>query len=176
MASAHVSYDVARGDSGIVEQDPEAWWQAARVAVKQAVGIVGSNVEVVAVGVSSTNALIALGADGIALRPAIMQLDRRAQPDALRLAQELGADQVLRRTGSPLAAGASWLPTLRWLQCGRILDRQGRCLLRLSRWPGCAPADRRTRRGRLARLHHTVVRPGQSGMVSRPGARGWRAP
>ncbi len=116
LASAHVSYDVARGDSGIVEQDPEAWWQAARVAVKQAVGIVGSNVEVVAVGVSSTNALIALGADGIALRPAIMQLDRRAQPDALRLAQELGADQVLRRTGSPLAAGASWLPTLRWLQ------------------------------------------------------------
>lgn len=116
LGGAYESYDVAHGDSGIVEQDPETWWRAARAAVKHVVGGVGSDIEIVAAGVSSTNALIALGPDGIALRPAIMQLDRRARPEALHLAEKLGADQVLRRTGSPLAAGASWLPTLRWLQ------------------------------------------------------------
>jgi xylulokinase len=115
LGSAYESYDVAHGVSGIVEQDPEAWWRAAHAAVKRVVGGAGSDVEIVAAGVSSTNALIAVGADGIALRPAIMQLDRRARPEALSLAAELGADRVLLRTGSPLAAGASWLPTLRWL-------------------------------------------------------------
>jgi xylulokinase len=116
LASAHVSYDVSRGTGGTVEQNPETWWQATLSAVQQVMGVAGPDVEVAAIGISSTNALVAVGADGIALRPAIMQLDRRAQSDSVRLAEELGSDQILRRTGSPLAAGASWLPSLRWLQ------------------------------------------------------------
>jgi sugar (pentulose or hexulose) kinase len=41
LGGAYVSYDVAHGGRDIVEQDPETWWQAARVAVKRVVASIG---------------------------------------------------------------------------------------------------------------------------------------
>jgi xylulokinase len=100
-----------------VEQDPEVWWLAVQDAVRDAVGqaSVNGRPNVAAVSISSTNASVLVDDAGTCVRPAIMQIDQRAQQDAARLAAE-GVDQLaLAVAGNRLASGLFMLPTLRWL-------------------------------------------------------------
>jgi xylulokinase len=71
--------------------------------------------QVQTIGFSSTNALVLLDAQGRVIRPAIMQLDRRAAPQAERLAKTCG-DYLLATRGARPQAGTHWLPMLAWLR------------------------------------------------------------
>ncbi len=87
---------------GWVEQQPEDWWQAAITAIRQAIAQVEHGAERIAgICVSSqAPALIALGADGQPLRPALIWMDRRAEAEVAELEHLLGADTIYRVTGN----------------------------------------------------------------------------
>ncbi|MFC9390710.1 FGGY family carbohydrate kinase [Streptomyces venezuelae] len=106
------------GTSGARESDPEEWWtalaSAVRAAVRQA-GIPADAVTGIAVA-GQQHGLVALGADGRPLRPALLWNDTRSAPQAAALAERLGGPAAwLARTGSvPVASmtAAKW----QWLR------------------------------------------------------------
>ncbi|MGB7759846.1 MAG: FGGY-family carbohydrate kinase [Bryobacteraceae bacterium] len=87
---------------GWVEQDPEDWWQATCQAIREALAKVPHGPErVLGLAVSSqAPTLLPLGRDGRPLRPAVIWMDRRAEAEAVRLAELLGADEIYRITGN----------------------------------------------------------------------------
>ncbi|MFI9293657.1 xylulokinase [Streptomyces gardneri] len=106
------------GTGGARESDPEEWWTALATAVRAAVrdaGIPATAVTGIAVA-GQQHGLVALGADGRALRPALLWNDTRSAPEAAVLAAGLGGPKSwLERTGSvPVASmtAAKW----QWLR------------------------------------------------------------
>ncbi|MFB7353061.1 xylulokinase [Streptomyces gardneri] len=106
------------GTGGARESDPEEWWTALATAVRAAVrdaGIPATAVTGIAVA-GQQHGLVALGADGRALRPALLWNDTRSAPEAAALAAGLGGPKSwLERTGSvPVASmtAAKW----QWLR------------------------------------------------------------
>ncbi|WP_426367397.1 xylulokinase [Streptomyces sp. E-08] len=106
------------GSAGARESDPEQWWTALASAVRAAVraaGVPAASVTGIAVA-GQQHGLVALGADGRPLRPALLWNDTRSAPHAAALATRLGGPASwLERTGSvPVAAvtAAKW----QWLR------------------------------------------------------------
>lgn len=117
LGRGYVGYHLRYGADGSVELDAGTWLDAARTATAAVLAASGQAAsEILAVSVTSTNALLALGADGQPLRPAIMQLDRRATAEV----EALGLDESLREQIIRLAGNQPgpmfWLPVLRWLR------------------------------------------------------------
>ncbi|AEW92473.1 MULTISPECIES: xylulokinase [Streptomycetaceae] len=84
------------------ESDPEQWWAALTGAVA-ATGHAG-RAEAVAVA-GQQHGLVALGADGRPVRPALLWNDVRSAPQAAALVERFGAEELAERTGSvPTAA------------------------------------------------------------------------
>ncbi|MGW6390467.1 xylulokinase [Streptomyces sp. NPDC055103] len=106
------------GTGGARESDPEEWWTALGTAVRAAVreaGVPAASVTGIAVA-GQQHGLVALGADGRPLRPALLWNDTRSAPQAAALAAGLGGPKSwLERTGSvPVASmtAAKW----QWLR------------------------------------------------------------
>ncbi|MER5202042.1 xylulokinase [Streptomyces sp. NPDC002825] len=106
------------GSAGARESDPAEWWTALAAAVRAAVrdaDVPASDVTGIAVA-GQQHGLVALGADGRALRPALLWNDTRSAPQAAALAERLGGPKSwLERTGSvPVASmtAAKW----QWLR------------------------------------------------------------
>jgi len=102
--------------SGWVEQDPEDWWQATCKAVRETLAMVQKGRErVLGLAVSSqAPTLLPLDRSGKPLRPAMIWMDRRAEAEAVRLAEVLGAEEIYRITGNRpdafyMAARLLWL-------------------------------------------------------------------
>lgn len=115
VGSGYASYTLARPRRDHVEQDPLCWWRALTTAVSQAVAGLAPGA-LSGIGLSSTNALVLVGADGEPVRPAIMQLDRRAGAEAAALASRVDEQAWLGIFGAVPRAGTHWLPTLMWLR------------------------------------------------------------
>jgi len=99
-----------------VEQEPEDWWQATCVAIRGALAKVEHGLErVLGLAVSSqAPTLLPLDHAGKPLRPAMIWMDRRAEAEAVRLTELLGADNIYRITGNRpdafyVAARLLWL-------------------------------------------------------------------
>ena len=99
-----------------VEQDPEDWWRGTCQAVKAALAKVPQGAErVLGLAVScQAPTLLALDRSGRTLRPAMIWMDRRAEAEIVRLAEQMGADQIYRVTGNRpdafyVAARLLWL-------------------------------------------------------------------
>lgn len=89
-------------EAGASETDPEVWWVALREALA-ATGV-ASQIEALSVG-GQQHGLIALGADGYPLRPAVLWNDTRSASDAAGLVADLGAPWWAEEIGSvPVAA------------------------------------------------------------------------
>ncbi|MFI5805510.1 xylulokinase [Streptomyces sp. NPDC051561] len=105
------------GESGARESDPERWWQALTAAVAE--GLAESGVRPTAVtGIAvagQQHGLVALGANGRPLRPAILWNDTRSAPQAAALTEEQGANWWLERTGSVPVASLT-ATTWQWLR------------------------------------------------------------
>jgi xylulokinase len=99
-----------------VEQDPEDWWRATCRAVRETLAKIPHGPErVLGLAVSSqAPTLLPLDRSGRPLRPAMIWMDRRAEAEAARLAELLGAEEIHRITGNRpdafyVAARLLWL-------------------------------------------------------------------
>jgi xylulokinase len=115
LGSGYVEYGMTSVVPGHAEHDAEIWWQAAILAIRQALdGVDPSTIR--GVGVSCTNGLVAVDAGGRPLRSAIMLWDQRALPEVERIARTIDPAHLFGVTGNPLAPGAYSLPTILWLE------------------------------------------------------------
>ena len=86
------------------EQDPEAWWEALRLAAAEATADGSHRVAAVSVA-AQQHGMVVLGEDGHVLRPAKLWNDTESAPEAARLVARLGPEAWAVRTGSvPVAA------------------------------------------------------------------------
>ena len=89
LAIARAGYGLDVGPDGRAEQDPEAWWSAVVVAVHALRP--PEEVDVVAIGVDGHGpTLVAVDAQGKAVRPAITFLDTRSTAEGEELAEATG--------------------------------------------------------------------------------------
>ena len=93
------------------EVDPEAWWRALQECLEQ---VDTSDVQAIAIG-AQQHGLVALGAGGEVVRPALLWNDTRSAPQAEALIEQFGADELAQRTGSvPVASFTS--TKLAWMR------------------------------------------------------------
>lgn len=112
LGEASHAYPVLAPRPGWSETDPEAWWTAVVAAVRQAVG--ARRGEVRAIGLSGQmHGVVLTGAQGEALRPAVLWADARANA-ALDQYRALPAAQR-RALANPITVGMAG-PTLLWLR------------------------------------------------------------
>jgi xylulokinase len=117
IAQSYYEYRLRHPKRGWAEEDPQEWWQAvAQTTRNVAAGTEKKGYEIIAVGVSCTNALVCVDSDGNPLLPAIMQLDQRSAPQAAWIRENLGAEHVLAITGNRIAAGSFSAPIIRWIR------------------------------------------------------------
>lgn len=106
-------YRVVSPGEGLAETDPAEWWRATVAAVREALADASADVEVAAVGVDGQmHGVVLADADGAAVRPGILWLDRRAEAQAARYG-DLPAE-LTRPLGNQASAGMAG-PLLSWL-------------------------------------------------------------
>lgn len=102
QAVGQAEYPVQHVRPGWVEQNPEDWWQAVCVAIRQALERVPDGSKRVAGIAVSAQAptMIPLNRDGQPVRPALIWMDRRAEAEAAQLDEVLGVGETYRITGN----------------------------------------------------------------------------
>ena len=116
VGQGQVDYVTARPRPGWAEQNPSEWWQGAVSATHAALRAAGARPgQVRGVGVSGQGCAVTLiDADGGVVRPAIIWMDSRSEPQCAQL-RATCADAILRRNGKqPAPYNAD--PVLMWLQ------------------------------------------------------------
>jgi xylulokinase len=110
VARAERGYPFATPQPGWAEQDPEDWWRAAEVALREL------DVEATAIGLSGQmHGLVALDAHDRVLRPAILWNDQRTSAECREIEELVGRERVLELTGNPVLTGFT-APKLLWLR------------------------------------------------------------
>lgn len=115
VAEAQTQYDTAFPHPGWAEQNPEDWWQGAVIAVRQVLQKAGEDGgRIAAIGVSGQGCAVTLVDEtGSVLRPAIIWMDSRSEPQCAVLRQ-CCAGEILRLNGkSPAPYNAD--PVLMWV-------------------------------------------------------------
>jgi len=99
------------------EQQPAVWLKAALSTLRQVMQRTEVDLRQVAgIGLAGQmHSMVCLGADGKALRPAILWADRRSSAQVQQLAEKIGLEQLGNWTGNPLAVGFM-LPSWMWLR------------------------------------------------------------
>jgi len=99
------------------EQDPAAWWDAARGAIRSVLattGTAGSDVE--AVGLTGQmHGAVLLDAAGEVLRPAILWNDQRTGAECDEIRAAVGAERLIAVTGNDAITGFT-APKLLWVR------------------------------------------------------------
>ncbi|HEY6058920.1 MAG TPA: FGGY family carbohydrate kinase [Candidatus Limnocylindrales bacterium] len=115
VASGEIAHEVDRPDERWAEQDAEGvWWQDVVKLCRQ-LNAGGHAPEAIAVSGMGPCVLVTDGR-GRPLRPAILYgIDTRSQAEIAELTEQLGAEQILARCGSPLTSQAVG-PKLLWLR------------------------------------------------------------
>lgn len=115
VSSGRAPHPPARqGRQGQSEADPADWWQAVRVAFRQALtGADADDVAAVAVA-GQQHGLVALGDRGEVIRPAKLWNDTESAPQAQRLRESLGDEWWAKRVGSVPVASFT-ITKLAWL-------------------------------------------------------------
>jgi xylulokinase len=101
--------------AGWAEQDPQMWWDNAKLALKKIMADAGATADdVKAIGISyQMHGLVCVDKNLQALRPSIIWCDSRAVPYGEKAFNELGADQclshLLNSPGNFTAAKLAWV-------------------------------------------------------------------
>lgn len=112
LAEASHAYMVQSPKSGWAETDPEAWWAAVAIVVRQVVANVSH--PVAAIGLSGQmHGVVLTDKEGQPLRPAVLWADMRSSA-VLDVYKQLPTDLQLR-LANPITAGMAG-PTLVWLR------------------------------------------------------------
>jgi xylulokinase len=113
LGRGRAGYRVGSPGEGLAETDPAEWWRGTVAAVREALANASADIEVTAIGVDGQmHGVVLADADGAAVRPGILWLDRRAEAEAARYA-ELPAE-LTRSLGNQASAGMAG-PILSWL-------------------------------------------------------------
>jgi xylulokinase len=115
-------YPILTPSVGFAEQEPEDWWRATVVAVRQAMEKAGRP-EIAGIGFSGQmHGFVLIGGDRMALSPAIIWADQRSAYLLPEIESIVGPD--LKKCGTAPAAGFM-ISTLFWLQRHQpeLLDR-----------------------------------------------------
>lgn len=102
LSSGQAVYPLAHLRPGWAEQDPRDWWKAACISIQQALsGVKDSAKKIAAIATSSqAPTMLPLASDGSPIRPALIWMDRRAEEEACKLAESLGARFIVQTTGN----------------------------------------------------------------------------
>ena len=112
LARAARPYPLSSPQPGWSEQDPEDWWRAAESALAE----VSAGHDVAGIGLSGQmHGLVALGADGRPLRPAILWNDQRTGEECAEIEDRIGVERLIELTGNRALAGFT-APKLLWLR------------------------------------------------------------
>ncbi len=101
--------------AGWAEQEPESWWEYAKLSLKKIMADAGAKAEdIKAVGISyQMHGLVCVDKDLKALRPSIIWCDSRAVPYGDKAFRDLGADKclshLLNSPGNFTAAKLAWV-------------------------------------------------------------------
>jgi xylulokinase len=115
IGSGSAAYPIHHPQPGMAEQDPRDWQTAVGIAVRQAVRA-GSAGGIQAIGLSSQmHGTLLLDSQERLLCPAVIWPDQRSAPQVEEITRLIGAERLIKITGSPLATGFQ-AATLRWFQ------------------------------------------------------------
>jgi xylulokinase len=153
VATGSAALSMTHQHDGWAEQDPQTYCTALRDAIRAATADIEPT-RIVAMGLGSqVDGVVACDADGKALRPAIIWLDKRATEQCDRLVAAAGEDTLAERTG--LVADASHsAPKMMWIRDHEPPHGDARA----GRLVSAAPPDRLARPGRRERVVHDGVR------------------
>ena len=110
VTSVYEGYPLHQLGNGMVEQNPEDWWEATCSSIRQVMKIADvSPAEVASVGCGGQFPdLIFIDSEGRTLRPAIVYSDMRGSSQTDRIFDQLSREEVTKSTGLP----ASFFPNL----------------------------------------------------------------
>ncbi|MBE3581072.1 MAG: hypothetical protein IMW96_05480 [Thermoanaerobacteraceae bacterium] len=114
VAASYRETPLAFRGGGLVEADPQEWWESCLLGIKEVLSRCSG--EVAGIGVSGTNATLVVDQRGEPLYPAIMQLDLRSVKMAEEIEQRIGFTKVFEITGNRIAAGTFSLPAILWMR------------------------------------------------------------
>lgn len=117
LAEAAAPYDLAYPHPNWAEQDPGDWLSALGTVVAKLLD--GADVEATEVGTlglaTQVDGVVAVGAGGDALRPAIIWMDRRAEVQSAALGERMPAQRIFDLTGLNLDS-SHVAPKILWLR------------------------------------------------------------
>ena len=115
LAKAACEYAVDMPQPHWAEQDSEAVWLLAQQTIRQAIASAGVD-EVAALALSvHGEAVTPVDAQGRALRPTILGMDTRTDPQNAWLRQQIGGERLFHLTGMPVHT-INTLPKLLWIK------------------------------------------------------------
>lgn len=114
VGSGSAEYPIEQPQPTYAEQSPQAWWEAACAATRQA--LAKADGRVAAIGLSGQmHGTVLLDAHDQPLAPAVIWPDRRSAAQVEEITRRVGAARLIELTGSPVATGFQ-AATLRWFQ------------------------------------------------------------
>ncbi|MDA8251947.1 MAG: FGGY-family carbohydrate kinase [Rhodospirillales bacterium] len=117
LGNGSAPYETRFAAGARAEQEPEDWWNAAGRAVRAAVaeaGIAPGQVEALSIDTTCCT-VVALDADGRALRPAILWMDMRAGPEAADVLATGDAALAVNGAGQGPVSAEWMIPKALWL-------------------------------------------------------------
>ena len=129
LITSHDGAIIGRGESsypidipaeGFSEQHPDKWWRSTVNAVSQAVATGGAAAgDIACIGISGQmHGTVLLDNRGHPLSQAVIWSDRRSIDQVREIASQVGSEELIRLTGSPIAAGFQ-AATLLWFRENR---------------------------------------------------------
>ena len=102
VATAQRGYELHHVRPNWVEQNPDDWWQAACISIREVLAAArASAARIAGVAVSSeAPCLVLMDARGAAVRPAMLWMDRRAESEASAMSDTFGFSEIVSRTGN----------------------------------------------------------------------------
>jgi len=99
------------------EQAPQAWWDAARVAIRAVLASTGrTGVDIETIGLTGQmHGAVLLDASGAVLRPAILWNDQRTGAECDEIRATVGPDRLIAITGNDAVTGFT-APKLLWVR------------------------------------------------------------
>lgn len=116
LAEVSREYPLIYTAAGMVEQDPEVWWNAVFETISEAVHLTARSGSVAGIGVSSQGiSFVPVDSDGHQLMNAITWLDMRASKQCGEIRKAFGDEFIYKTTGKRINP-AYTLPKIMWLK------------------------------------------------------------
>ncbi|HEY2157026.1 MAG TPA: xylulokinase, partial [Isosphaeraceae bacterium] len=117
LASATAEYPCSYPRPGWSEQDPELWWEATKVTIRQVLDRGGIKpTDVAGVGLSGQmHGSVFLDENGKVIRPALLWNDQRTAAECAEIEERVGLERLIELTGNRALTGFT-APKLLWLR------------------------------------------------------------